>query len=421
MSRMTKRNLDNIRDRFEMETGVQLKEKPRRAPGRTLVLIAAVLMLGVMLAAFTHPLFTPLDGDELTLGGRYLGNGIVSVLVKNDSDKMLEIDNAKLFSWNDGEVEQLPGGGIVLENNRFAPHSEGYLTVNLSDAYDIEMLETTLPGKPKESWYYLLLTNNSFLFGHDWICSFHFVPEGEMMETEEPEPSSMPENQGQNPEGIPEELRFYFEEPYYDVVPAFNEKHFVYQQKVQELLMRTGGMLVRPVDPMLLVEEAENAVFDDAVPEEEQYRLVNQGYYSLDGYRRMVGSRFSGVTSDFVLQLSGCIPEEKGQTDGGTCIPVVFLATYEAASVEQEGAYAFLCGRILPFATLEDRKVFADEQYVVYQVTDLFYSDLDAYIDTFAAGNSLTVDERIRQRLHKIRDYYTDRDHLNFYYLQPHA
>lgn len=415
MDKMTKQNLNNIKDRFERETGMQLTQKHRSIPVRTLVLIAAVLALGTVLTAFTQPLFTPLDGDELTLGGTYQGNGIVSVLVKNDSDKVLEIRDAKLFSWNDGEVEPLPGGEVLLSNTRFEPHCEGYLTVDLSEAYDIEWLETTLPGKPKDSWYYLLLTNHSFLFGHDWMCSFHFVEEEPAVE--ETRPPVKP--QSVNLEGIPEELRFYFEKPYYDVLPAFNEAHFTYQQKVQELLMRTEGTFVRPVDPMLLVEPPETGVmFDEAVPEEEQYWLVRQGHSSLDGYRRMVGSAFSGVTSDFSLQLGGTVPQEEGEADGAT-IPLIYLFTYDAEAVRQENAYAFVCGRVLHFNELEENKVYEDEAYVVYDLTELFYDDLDAYIDAFVSGNSLYCDDAVRQRLHNIRDYYQTRDNLTFYYYLP--
>lgn len=419
MDKMTKQNLNNIKDRFERETGMQLTQKHRSIPVRTMVLIACILAACVLLAAFTQPLFTPLDGDKLTLGGTYLGNGIVSVWVRNDSDKVLEIRDAKLFSWNDGEVEPLPGGKVILSNTRFEPHCEGYLTVDLSEAYDIEWLETTLPGKPKDSWYYLLLTNHSFLFGHDWMCSFHFV---EQQEVEESEPELLENPTTRVPEEIPEELRFYFEEAYYNVLPAFNEQHFTYQQKVQELLMRTEGTFVRPVDPMLLVEPPEDGViFDASVPEEEQYRLVSQGHFSLDGYRRMVGSSFSGVTSDFALQLSGAIPTQPGQTDGGVFLPLVYLFTYEAEAVKQDGAYAFISGRILPFTALEDSLVYKDEQYVVYDVTELFYTDLDAYIDIFISGNSVCFDDNIRQRLHNIRGYYCSPENLTFYYNLPSA
>ncbi len=402
MAKMTNQNLQNIKDRFELETGASL-EKPRPSlPRKRLVLLTAVLAVGMLLAAFTSPLFTPLNGDELNLSGTYMGDGIVSIHVENRSDRVLEFTAAKLFSWNDGEVEPLPDGHVQLSNTRFAPHSEGELTVNLSDAYDIAYLETTLPGKPRDSWYYLLLTNHSFLFGHDWMCSFHFVEEQEIAETQ-PGPVDNPE--AQTIEKIGEELQFYFRDAYYEDIPAFNQKNFEYQQKVQELLMRREGTLVHPMDPLLFVKEADNF-------------QVGQHHGSLDGYNRMVGASFSGVTSDFVLQLSGLIPEE-GNSENGQYMPLVYFVTYDTQAVKQEGAYAFLSGQILPFAELEGEKVYEDEQYVIYEVTKLFYTDLDAYIDTFASGYGLTVDDRTRQGLHEICAHYRDHQNLDFSYLIP--
>ena len=405
MRKITKHNLNRIKDRFEAETGVELESKrPRLSVGKVL-LAAAVIALGAVLAAFTSPLFTPLDGDALTLEGTYLGDGIVSVRVRNDSDKVLTIEDAKLFSWNNGEVEKLPGGEVRLADSRIEPHSEGMVTVDLSEAYDIGYLEATVPGKPKDAWHYLLLTNQSFLFGHDWMCSFHFVEEAQPQETE---PERVEAIRAQNIGEIEEELRFYFEKAYFDVVPAFNEANFTYQQKVQELLMRTEGTFVRPVDPMLLVESSTDAP-------------VTQGYRSLDAYQRIVGSCFSGVASDYVFQLGGYIPSEQGQTDGGVGIPLVYLAAYEAEAVRQEGAYAFLYGRILSFDRLEENKVYEDGRYVVYDVTDLYYTDLDAHIDAFVSANSVCFDESIRTRLHDIRDCYTDMENLNIYCQSPGA
>ena len=400
MRRITKQNLNRIKDRFEAETGVELEPKRLCLSAGKVLLVAAVIALGAVLAAFTSPLFTPLEGDALTLEGTYLGDGIVSVRVRNDSDKVLTLEDAKLFSWNNGEVEKLHGGEVRLTDSRIEPHSEGMVTVDLSEAYDIDYLETTVPGKPKDSWHYLLLTNNSFLFGHDWMCSFHFAEEMQMQEAE-PEQVEHPQAQGIGE--IEEELRFYFEEAYYDVIPAFNEANFTYQQKVQELLMRTEGTFVRPVDPMLRVEHPKDGSLDDLVP---------LGYRSLDAYQRIVGSCFSGETSDFVFQLGGYLPAEQGQTDGGVGIPLVYLAAYEAEAVQQEGAYAFLYGRILSFGRLEENKVYEDGQYVVYDVTDLYYTDLDVYLDTFVSANDVYFDESIRTRIHNIRDNCKNRENL---------
>ena len=417
MSRFTKRNLRNIKCIFEEKTGVDLNPAHRmgkRLSVRKAVLAAAVIVCCLAMTAFTYPLFSSLDGDELSLNGTYLGDGIVSVYVENQSDKTLEFqETVKLVSWNDGEVA--PRGKVKLENTRFAPHTSGTMTVDLSGAYDIEALETTIPGKPKDSWYYLMLTNNGFLFGQDWMCSFHFVEEVPE-ETEAPEEDASL-GVSQTIDEVEEELRFYFEKDYWDEIPAFNEANFEYLQKVQELLARTQGTFVRSVDPYLLVETPEEGVvYAETFPMDIQLRLVGTQHTSLDAYRRIVGSMFSGEGSDYSYQISVMIPEYEGQTDGGQYLPLVYLFVYETAAAKAENAYTFISGQIKTFAELEPNKVYEDEQYVVYDATEMFYTDLDAYIDYFLSVQDLHCDEQIRQRIYAIRDYYRNRDNLVFYY-----
>ena len=86
MAKLTKQNLDHIKDIFERETGVELEDDKKGQPVGKLALICAIVLVGMVFAAFTVPLFSPLDGDELTLYGTYLGDGIVSVWVENRSD-----------------------------------------------------------------------------------------------------------------------------------------------------------------------------------------------------------------------------------------------------------------------------------------------------------------------------------------------
>lgn len=390
MNRMTRQNLNNIKDRFERETGASLQKEPAVVPRGKLLFLASVLAVGLLLTAFAVPLFSPLDGDELCLDGSYLGDGIVSVRVENRSDKVLTFTDARLYSWNDGKVEMVPGGKVALTGTRVEPNGEGVLTVDLSGAYDIDFLESTTPGKPKQSWYYLLLTNQSFLFGHDWICSFSFGEEAAM----ETEPAWTPAGAEQNLEGVPEELRFYFAQSYFDVLPAFNEQHFTYQQRVEELLMRTPGTLVYPVNPAFILEE-------------EQPDNTSHRYSSLDGYKRMVGSRFSGEVSDAVFQISGILPET---VTGENTVPLVFFAVFESESVAEAEAYTFLYGRILPFAELEPNRVFQGEGYTVYDVTDLYYSDLEAYLKDLTGG----VDAPTLGEMEAIRDDYRNPDNLTF-------
>lgn len=412
MNRFTKNNLRNIRQTFEEKTGVNLNVERRVSPKKTTYLLLAAALCALLLASCARTLFSGLNGDDLSLKGTYLGDGIVSIEVVNRSDKALEFQKqVKLMGWRNGEVEPLSGGTVRVENTRFPAHSGGTMLVDLSEAYDIKALENGTWGTLEESGYYLVLTNHDFLFGHDWMCSFHFSEPAE--ETTPTEPETPPEPApAQNLDGITDNLKSYFEDTYLDEPPTMTQAHFEYQQKVQELLAQTNGTLVHPVDPHVFVQTPREQVFDETLPMDIQYQVVIQQYHSLDAFNRMVGAAFSGTGSDQSLQIMAALPEYQGQTDGGQCIPVVYLFVYERAALTAENPYAFIYGNIIPFSRMEQDKVYEDDRYVIYDMTDLFYTDLDAYLDDFVSvmkGKvSLYFDEQIRRRVHNVYDYFRD-------------
>lgn len=412
MNRFTKNNLRNIRQTFEEKTGVNLNVERRVSPKKTKYLLLAAALCALLLASCARTLFSGLNGDDLSLKGTYLGDGIVSIEVVNRSDKALEFQKqVKLMGWRNGEVEPLPGGTVRVENTRFPAHSGGTMLVDLSEAYDIKALEDGTWGTLEESGYYLVLTNHDFLFGHDWMCFFHFSEPAE--ETTPTEPETPPEPApAQNLDGITDDLKSYFEDTYLDEPPTMTQAHFEYQQKVQELLAQTNGTLVHPVDPHVFVQTPREQVFDETLPMDIQYQVVIQQYHSLDAFNRMVGAAFSGTGSDQSLQIMAALPEYQGQTDGGQCIPVVYLFVYERAALTAENPYAFIYGNIIPFSRMEQDKVYEDDRYVIYDMTDLFYTDLDAYLDDFVSvmkGKvSLYFDEQIRRRVHNVYDYFRD-------------
>ena len=86
---------------------------------------------------------------------------------------------------------------------------------------------------------------------------------------------------------------------------------------------------------------------------------------------------------------------------------------YDTQSAVQEGSCAYLYGQLLSFGELESRKVYADEHYVIYDATDLIYTDVDAYLDYFLSCQSqVYCDDQIRQRVHNIYTYYRDPQNL---------
>ena len=116
-------------------------------------------------------LFNSLSGGELSFDSNYNGNGIVEIVVENKSDKTIRFQKSlQLKRWsNDQEIPA--NGEIIFSGTSIPAHGEGILTIDLSEAYDIAELEKPLVN----DHYYLILTNNDFLFGQDWMCSVDFA------------------------------------------------------------------------------------------------------------------------------------------------------------------------------------------------------------------------------------------------------
>lgn len=394
---MNKRNYENIQRIFEEKTGTSLTPVRKRVSGRRLILMAAALAVCLLMTAFSWPLFSPLNGDALSLRGTYTGEGVVQVQVVNGSDKDLRFqEKVKLMDMDTGE--EVPGGAAapVFENTFFPAHSSGTMTIDLSPAYPMDTLETN------GGVYYLLLTNQDFLFGQDWMCSFTFRPQPEI-----PQPEQDPGDQllsSQNLEGVPESLKFYLERAWFGQVPAWNTAHGDYMQAVQDLLARQEGELVRSVDAWLIMEAPEGLMIDETLPPEEQDRLVSQHVLTLDSFRRMVGTVFPGNGWDCARML-GVYSEEYTWTSD---FKFLYFFTYKNEELERPGAYTFLSGRLLTAGDLEPYQIWSSETYTVYDMTDLFYTDLDAYLDDFLAhyeGDN-TSDEKIRQRIRRVYEQY---------------
>lgn len=407
MSRMTKKNLQSIKNRFSEKTGTALPEAQALPPVRKLAVLAAALAAFLVLTAFAWPMFSSLDGDELSLQGTYEGAGIVTVRVENRSDKKLRFQKqAKLMRWVNAEEVPGLGGEVKFENTEFEPHSDGSMYLDLSEAYDVQALEQS---KTNDEWFYLVLTNNNFLFGQDWMCSIRFsLPE------ENPENPVTAESIAVEPEilaEIREELRFYFEESYSDTLMAFNEANFLYQQKIKEVLARFDGKIVPSLSPRILVGGPTEFLQPEPVlkpdPEEGSDLKTEVQWRYTDGFGRMVAAK-----DEKAWLLSVLLPSRSGQTDGTVPLPVCFLFVYDAREAQPEN-YAFIYGRLCSFAELEACLVLRDEHYAIYDAAGLFCREPDAYLDAFLAANpDVSRDGEIREMVHKVWDRYKDREAL---------
>lgn len=405
MEPFTHQRQTSIEARFCQKAGLPFSPR-RRRPVRTVLVLAAVLACLLSLTAFAASLFSPLSGDDLSLSAQYQGAGVVTVTVENGSDKVLTFQpQLKLLRWSTAqEVEPLSGGAVQFENLRFDPHSTGVMTVDLSGAYDVAALEEPLPG----DHYYFLLTNQDFVFGQDWICSVWFSDGDEGSKPLSPaEPAGPDEALTAQAEIL---LRPFLENTATDP-DTRRQQAQDYWAACQEVMAAAEGRVVSSVSPMVaLSKEDPSVIFDDAIPAGEQFRrLTFQTWTLWDSYGVPVG----GHATEHALEISGLVPQRQGETDGGAAVPLCYFMFYDRADTEDPEALALIRGQLLSFSQLEDAKVWEDGQFVCYDVTDLFYTDLGQHVKrVLSQYTDVYSDDQIVARLEAIAAYYRDRNVL---------
>ena len=99
---------------------------------------------------------------------------------------------------------------------------------------------------------------------------------------------------------------------------------------------------------------------------------------------------------------------------------LVYIMTYEVDSIQSSEDYAFIRGQLLTFAEMEQYKVYEDEKYICFNVTELFYTDLRTHVESMISQRSdVYFDEQIWERVQNIYNYCMDKENLegSFYYI----
>lgn len=402
--------LNDIKDDYILEGMVFYAEKRQASPGKhrsiykRIWLVAAVLVCFVALSAFAVTIFSPLDGDALTLQGSYLGDGIVAVKVENHSRKNITFQpRIKLVKWITEEEISQREGEAIFEGASIGANSSGTMTIDLSTVYDISALEQSKPWE----WYYLLLTNQDFAFGQEWKCSVNFCPEEQSVDSDG-ERKYMLDSVILSQ--VQEELRYYFEDDYIGIFAA-NPMNYEYLQKAQELLMRSGKTIIPIADaPIISQPLPDGLIVDETVAAEKQYTLTGNTSSVRDAFGKLVGStQFEKV---HIINVS--MPAYKGSQDQSWSLPLRFLASFEKELIQDGEDCAFIYGQIVSFGALEAHKVYEDSVYVSFDVTHLFYTDLRSYVENvvameLAGGNSnVYFDEQAYKRVENIMNYYAN-------------
>ena len=404
MDSFNRTNLQNIKDIFEKKTGVDLDGRKPFRHVKTAMLTAVVIICCLSTTAYAVGLFSSLSGDDLEISSIYEGNGVVTVQVKNKSDKDLRFQSVlRLMQWTTSEeIEPFAEKNVSFSNTNIPAHSSGTMTIDLSEAYDIARLEMPLAGN---DWYYLVLTNNHFVFGQDWMCLVDFA-EPNRIPTEYPDPIMPVDADAKLAAEIVEELRPYFER--YTTDPAErNRLSEEYLAQCQKLLEEVDVTIVPSVSPMELTvtDSGQTPIFDTSVSMDRQLQLTGLHRRTTDGYDKKIGSS----DTEQALVLSAYIPQRKGDIDGGVDVPLIYVLTYEKSRITAPQDYAFIRGQLVTFEQMEQYKIYEDGQYVCYDVSRLFYSELRPYVESMVSQRSdAYFDEQVWERVQNIYSYYKE-------------
>ena len=281
--------------------------------------VVAAVFCFFSMTVFANSLFSSLSGDELSLSATYEGNGVISVQVENRSDKELNFQSKlKLMRWSTSEEVKPLSGKVSFSNTEIPANSSGTMVIDLSDAYDISLLETPISD---DDLYYLVLTNNNFLFGQDWMCTVEFA---ESVPTEKVDvaPITPVDADPELISEIMEEFRPYFESYTLDI----NERNRLageYLEHCQRVLEQMDINIVPSVSPneLTLIDSAESVLFDPAVPADKHHgffgRLLRASGCALRGGRRIL-RRFPRLAHLFgIIPLDTLFLQIPGNRIGG--------------------------------------------------------------------------------------------------------
>ena len=402
--RYTDKTARSIRAKFTAQTGVPLRKRSGGRMARTAA-VAAVIALLLTATAAALDIFSPLSGDDFALGAVYEGGGIVTVRVDNRADKELKFQKQlRLMHWDTGEeIAPVSGGRVRFENTAFAPHSEGVMTLDLSDAYGADALD----AMSAQGGYYLVLTNANFVFGQDWICFISAAEEAETAPEAVPEAAaallSPAETDAELVSRVEETLR-----PYFALTGDITQRRAQnpeYYAACAELLAPLGERVARPAPSDLIIDRPDgDVIFDPGVPADAQHLLTSENHTPLDDY----GLPVAAAPEETALVLSALVPQRPGETDGGAPIPVTYLFTYFRTDIENAD-YVFVHGQLVPLAEIADRRVYEDEQYVCYELSAYFYTDVLAHAEAICAERGdVCWDAAAQRRVENIHACFTD-------------
>ena len=381
------RAMGDIRLAYIMEAEEYLANEPavHRKLWKTL-LIAAIIVCFMTVTAFAVGMFSSLNGDSLALSAQYLGRGEIELSIENRSERELRLEETvRLIYYKDKSPVPGLGGEVLFSDTLIPPGETSLIRVDISAAYDVAMLEEIL----RNDFYCLQISNSSFLPGQRWTCIVNFRPGAE---------SYVPANHeaGEHARStlVEEQLSWYFDSFTDDIFQRWNDAA-EYFALVEGLIKERGLTVAEPVEPYLL-------------PDKYDWPM-GLNYSCFDGYNKIVGRR----DSDKALISSVYVPyaNENGIAESSVLIPLFYIFTYELEQTQSPESCAFVRGCFLSFEEMEQYKIYQDESYVMYEMSPLFYTELQPYIeDMLLQIRGAYMDEQIWQRVVRCYEHFSKKE-----------
>lgn len=398
MNRMQKHNLYNIKRNFEKKTGTRLipayskqetafreNATPRKRIPRV-AMIAAIITLFVSLTAFAVTIFSTWAGDSLTITASYYGSGIVWVEITNQSDKDLELEpKMNLYYYSTQSLVDSTGEEPYIENLTIPANSTEKVRLDLRRSYDVEALENT-----KNDFYYLQMTNDSFLLGQKWSCMVSFVV------TDYVTPWYQLSDES-HLDGVLPSLKAYYQNFTPDIFARWTDV-FDYVELVQAELAKVEGNLVRACDPPIHID---------------LYNWLGSTPWStFDGYNKLLGIDDSEYYDMIGVDMP-CIQDDGSGSGGGWIMPLFYLYQYSKADISSPQDYVFMSGNLLTFEEIEPYKVYEDSEYVIYEMHHLIYTDLETYVnDMLLQRDDVYMNDQIWVRIQRFYEYWSNPDNM---------
>ena len=379
--------IGNIHIRYIQEAESYFDQKIHPVSMRRIIVFAAILALLLSLCAFTYTYFSTAAGDTLILTAKYAGEGIVLAEVQNQSDKSILLEpSIKLLYYSTNTPVETTGSAPAVTGLEIPAMKTQTVRIDLRQSYDLTKLENLT-----NDFICLQLTNKGFLPGQKWTALVSFRPN-----TGEYVPQYVKTGDTVRSSGVIPSLRAYFENFTPDVFARWADVPN-YLELVEQELSQVDGNIVAPVDPFYYWDL------------EEYHTLVQSSCF--DGYNKLLGRTDMEKITHISIFVPRLLDGEK--LDGVQEIPLFYFWIFPRNQIQSSEDYAFIRGNLLTFREIEEYKIYEDNEYVIYEMHHLVYSDLRNYVEEMLIQNdSIYFNDEIWERIQSFYETVGDRKYL---------